>query len=166
MKPAPEQFPYAVAAPAVGAAGLMPLLPVILTAGGVSVTVSGLVDSGAAVSVLPRAVGERLGLNWDQQTVPVRLGGSLSGDRGLGRGGDSGGRSVHPGAAGVRVGRVGRDAGRVGTDELLPRVRGVLVPVPRGIRGPAGVIGAAADECREAEPYAAPDRGRKAGPGG
>lgn len=79
MKPAPEQFPYAVAAPAVGAAGLMPLLPVILTAGGVSVTVSGLVDSGAAVSVLPRAVGERLGLNWDQQTVPVRLGGSLSG---------------------------------------------------------------------------------------
>ena len=38
----PEQYPYVVVDPAAGAAGQMPYLPLVLSLGGRSVTVSGL----------------------------------------------------------------------------------------------------------------------------
>jgi hypothetical protein len=43
-----------------------------------SVTTSGLVDSGAAVNVLPFSLGVQLGLDWDQQAKAVELSGNLA----------------------------------------------------------------------------------------
>jgi len=56
---------------------LMPRLPMVLSLGGRSVEVTGLLDTGAAVSVLPNPVGLALGWVWEDQTVPVSLVGSL-----------------------------------------------------------------------------------------
>lgn len=54
------------------------MLPLTLSATN-SVAISGLLDTGATVNVLPYAVGVELGLDWDQQTTSVRLGGNLAG---------------------------------------------------------------------------------------
>lgn len=56
---------------------LMPRLPMLLALGDHSVEVTGLVDTGAAVNVLPYHVGLALGAVWEDQTVPVSLVGSL-----------------------------------------------------------------------------------------
>lgn len=53
------------------------MLPLTLIGSG-SLAISGLVDSGAAINVLPYAVGEQLGLDWDLETRPVRLSGNLT----------------------------------------------------------------------------------------
>ena len=58
---------------------LAPLLPIRLTRGGVTIDVTGLVDSGAAVSVLPWSVGARFGVDWNALTVPCSIGGSAGG---------------------------------------------------------------------------------------
>jgi hypothetical protein len=55
----------------------MPRLPMNLSLDGLSVEVVGLLDTGAAVSVLPYRVGLALGAVWADQTVPVSLVGSL-----------------------------------------------------------------------------------------
>jgi hypothetical protein len=41
------------------------------------VAVSGLVDSGAAINVLPYAIGSQLGFDWTQQKTTVELSGNL-----------------------------------------------------------------------------------------
>jgi hypothetical protein len=56
MTPPAQQFPYVPRDPSLGQASLAPLLPLTLIASQ-SVTTSGLVDSGAAVNVLPYALG-------------------------------------------------------------------------------------------------------------
>jgi hypothetical protein len=53
------------------------MLPLTLS-GPQSVSVSGLVDSGAAVNVLPYALGRHLGFDWNQQTQTVELSGNLA----------------------------------------------------------------------------------------
>ena len=53
------------------------MLPITL-AGANSVSVSGLLDSGATVNVLPYAIGEQLGVVWEQQTATVQLSGNLA----------------------------------------------------------------------------------------
>jgi hypothetical protein len=75
---APVRFPYVQTNPQLGAAGAFPFLPLALSHGGRSVTVSGLLDTGAAVNVLPHSLGLQLALAWDHQTVPVRLTGNLA----------------------------------------------------------------------------------------
>jgi len=55
----------------------LPLIEIALYHGGHEVTVSALVDSGAAMSVLPYDTGLELGLVWEDQTVPVDVGGVL-----------------------------------------------------------------------------------------
>jgi hypothetical protein len=56
---------------------LAPLLPITLT-GARSISVLGLLDTGATVNVLPYAVGEPLGAIWEKQSTSVRLTGNLA----------------------------------------------------------------------------------------
>jgi hypothetical protein len=56
---------------------LMPRLPLVLTYGSRSVEVVGLLDTGAAVNVLPYGVGLALGAVWEDQKFSVPLVGSL-----------------------------------------------------------------------------------------
>jgi len=53
------------------------MLPLNLS-GRQSVATSGLVDSGAAINVLPLALGVQLGFDWEQQTKSVELSGNLA----------------------------------------------------------------------------------------
>ncbi len=57
--------------------GGLPLIEIALYHERRKKTVSALVDSGAAMSVLPYDTGLELGLVWDKQTVPVDVGGVL-----------------------------------------------------------------------------------------
>src|SRR5438132_11726048 len=77
MTAAAEQFPYVPRDPSLGAASLAPMLPITLTARR-SVTTAALVDSGAAINVVPYSLGVQLGFDWDQQTQSVELSGNLA----------------------------------------------------------------------------------------
>jgi len=59
----------------------MPLIDIQLSNGSKSLTVSALVDSGAALNILPFDVGIELGLVWKDQTFPIDLGGVLTGSQ-------------------------------------------------------------------------------------
>lgn len=72
------QFPYIVTNPALGDNSSLPYLPLTLIHQQHAVPVSGLVDSGAMVNVLPYQIGLQLGLVWAQQTVPLKLTGNLA----------------------------------------------------------------------------------------
>ena len=54
------------------------MLPLTLSHIKQNVAVSGLLDTGAAVNVLPYSVGEQLGFVWDQQRTPITLSGNLA----------------------------------------------------------------------------------------
>ena len=56
----------------------MPLLPLSLRLGQATVAISGLLDTAAAVNVLPYAIGIQLGAAWDRQTTSVQLTGNLA----------------------------------------------------------------------------------------
>lgn len=71
----PARFPYTLAGAT--APSLMPRLALTLNHGQRSVDVIGLLDTGAAVNVLPYSSGLALGADWLQQTVSVPLTGSL-----------------------------------------------------------------------------------------
>jgi hypothetical protein len=64
--------------PAAGAASLSPYLSVTLSLGQQQVPVMGLLDSGAAINVLPYDICLRLGAFWEHQTTPVQLTGNLA----------------------------------------------------------------------------------------
>src|SRR5689334_21920637 len=72
-----QQFPYVPRDPALGQASLAPMLPLTFIARQ-SATTSCLVDSGAAVNVLPHTLGIQLGFDLDQQTQMVQLSGNLA----------------------------------------------------------------------------------------
>jgi hypothetical protein len=61
------RFPFLDADPAHQGISLMPLLPLVLAHGERELAVSGLLDTGAAVNVLPFSAGEQLGLLWEHQ---------------------------------------------------------------------------------------------------
>jgi hypothetical protein len=71
-----ERFGYTEADATLGEASLLPQLPIILQHGDRSATVSGLLDTGATVSVLPYDLGVELGAVWEEQTIPLRLTGN------------------------------------------------------------------------------------------
>lgn len=58
-------------------ASMMPRLPLTLINGNHTVEVAGLLDTGAAINVLPYHIGIELGAIWEQQTTKVPLVGSL-----------------------------------------------------------------------------------------
>jgi hypothetical protein len=61
-----------------GEASLQPYLPLTLTYRGRSITVSGLLDTGSMVNVLPYQMGADLGAVWEQQMTPLHLTGNLA----------------------------------------------------------------------------------------
>ena len=75
--PDAQRFPYVEVAPSLGAASALPYVPLALHHGANTVSVSALVDSGAALNVLPYDVGVQLGAVWEQQAVRVLLAGGL-----------------------------------------------------------------------------------------
>lgn len=57
---------------------LMPYISLALHLNEKSVEVSGLIDSGATVNVLPFQIGLELGADWEKQPTLFRLGGNLA----------------------------------------------------------------------------------------
>jgi hypothetical protein len=72
-----QQFPFIARDPALGSASLIPMTPITLQATQ-GLAVSALLDTGAAVNVLPFGIGSQLGFIWDQQTISVQLTGNLA----------------------------------------------------------------------------------------
>ena len=74
MMPVFESFPFLPE----GSATSSPRMPFRLSRPGIELPVTGLLDTGASLNVLPYSVGTRLGLVWDEQSVPVQLAGNLA----------------------------------------------------------------------------------------
>ncbi len=76
MTSATLQFPFKPKDPA--GDSLMPFLPVTLALEQTVIPFLALLDTGAAVNVLPYSAGVQLGAVWERQTIPVPLTGNLS----------------------------------------------------------------------------------------
>jgi hypothetical protein len=63
---------------AFGVPDALPKLPLTLTYRNLSLSVSGLLDTGSSVNVLPYSVGLELGAIWEEQTTSVMLAGNLA----------------------------------------------------------------------------------------
>jgi hypothetical protein len=72
-------YSFTHADPVAGDVSLRPMLPLVLQANGLTIQATGLVDTGAAVNVLPFRLGEDLGFEWESQKVKLRLTGNLAG---------------------------------------------------------------------------------------
>jgi hypothetical protein len=72
------RFSFTEVDPQIGALSMLPYLPLTLTYKTRSLNVSGLLDTGSTVNVLPYEVGLELGAVWDNQTISVPLGGNLA----------------------------------------------------------------------------------------
>jgi hypothetical protein len=73
-----ERFPFADAKTGPPGSSLMPLLPLILSCGDRQMEAVGLLDTGAAVNVLPFSLGEQLGFVWEDEKTPLALSGNLA----------------------------------------------------------------------------------------
>lgn len=74
----PISFPFTDTAPSLMGGGLVPLLPIALLTENQTLDVSGLLDTGASVNVLPYQLGLQLGLVWETQTTSIKLTGNLA----------------------------------------------------------------------------------------
>jgi len=74
----PVRFAYADTAPSRAEGSRLAYAPITLRHRTHLVTVTGLLDSGSTVNVLPYALGLQLGFVWDQQPTRVQLTGSLA----------------------------------------------------------------------------------------
>jgi len=72
------RFPFVDANPVQPGTSLLPLLPFALSQGSRRVEAVGLLDTGAAVNVLPYSLGEQLGFVWEEQKTPLVLSGNLA----------------------------------------------------------------------------------------
>jgi hypothetical protein len=72
------RFPFTEFNPELGALSTFPYLPLTLNYHNNSFKVSGLLDTGSSVNVLPYEIGLRLGAVWENQTLSIPLGGNLS----------------------------------------------------------------------------------------
>ena len=73
-----RRFPFTEQSSSLGTASTMPYLPLTLIYRNQSVKVMGLLDTGASVNVLPYKLGLQLGAVWEEQAVPIQLGGNLA----------------------------------------------------------------------------------------
>lgn len=74
----PVRFPYIDVDPAHSGTSRLPYVPLTLSIGQGTVALSGLLDTGATINVLPYLVGLQLGFVWAQQTTPLQLTGNLA----------------------------------------------------------------------------------------
>lgn len=65
MIPQAEQYPFVETNPQVGAASLLPLLPLTLALGERALSGMGLLDTAAAVNVLPYRIVQQRGAVWE-----------------------------------------------------------------------------------------------------
>ncbi|NEO82998.1 MAG: hypothetical protein F6J87_01875 [Spirulina sp. SIO3F2] len=72
------RFRYSTPNPSQDEFDSLPYIPLILTYQSQSLEVTGLVDSGSTVSVLPNNIGMALGAMWDDTQAIIPLAGSLS----------------------------------------------------------------------------------------
>lgn len=73
-----QRFPFTEGRDTFGVVDATPQLPLILTYRNATVEVSGLLDTGASVNVLPYSIGLQLGAIWEEQTTSVLLAGNLA----------------------------------------------------------------------------------------
>ena len=72
------RFAFTEVDPDLGTLSTLPYLPLVLTYQNQSINVSGLLDTGSSVNVLPYEMGLRLGAVWERQRLSVPLGGNLA----------------------------------------------------------------------------------------
>ena len=72
-----QQFPFVAREADLSAASLAPMLPLTLV-GARTIEAMGLLDTGAAINVLPYTTGVDLGFVWDLQTTSVKISGNLA----------------------------------------------------------------------------------------
>ena len=73
-----EPYLFASSDPTLGEASFRPYLSFNLVHQKVSVTASGLLDTGASVNVLSYSIGTELGYEWERQTTALSLTGNLA----------------------------------------------------------------------------------------
>lgn len=73
-----QKFPFVEACDALGSIDAVPQLPLTLYYRNSVVEVSGLLDTGASVNVLPYSVGVQLGVVWEELTTSVQLAGNIA----------------------------------------------------------------------------------------
>jgi hypothetical protein len=73
-----QRFPFVEARDIYGDSDAVPRLPMTLSYGEKRIEVSGLLDTGASINVLPYSVGRDLGAIWENQTLVVQLAGNLA----------------------------------------------------------------------------------------
>ena len=73
-----QKFSYQQINQQIGEASYLPLLPITLSNKDNLLTVSGLLDTGATVNVLPYSIGRQLGLEWENQSISINLTGNLA----------------------------------------------------------------------------------------
>ena len=74
----PVVFPFIQANPEYHNSSLIPLVPLTLSHQGNRLSVQGMLDTGAAINVLPYSLGIEIGLHWEEQQHPITLIGNLA----------------------------------------------------------------------------------------
>jgi hypothetical protein len=73
-----QRFAFTQKTNSLGEISFSPYLPFNLSSTNNSILVSGLLDTGASVNVLPYEIGLQLGLDWDNYNISVTLAGNLA----------------------------------------------------------------------------------------
>ncbi|OUL32254.1 retropepsin-like aspartic protease [Nostoc sp. 106C] len=73
-----QRFPFIEAPDAFGDIDAVPLLPLTLAYRNSIVEVTGLLDTGASINVLPYSLGIQLGAVWEELNTSVQLAGNLA----------------------------------------------------------------------------------------
>ncbi|RUR83052.1 retroviral-like aspartic protease [Chlorogloeopsis fritschii PCC 9212] len=73
-----QRFPFIEGRDAFGDIDAVPQLPLILAYRNSTVEVTGLLDTGASVNVLPYSLGIQLGAVWEELSTSVQLAGNLA----------------------------------------------------------------------------------------